>query len=390
MYVEREIGRKFGKIAGIYGVVAVVGARQSGKTTFLKERSRQVNSSYVLFDDPDARALFEDDIKKFEKQYVEGHEVTVLDEVQYCRDAGIKLKYLADKGRKLWVTSSSEIILGKEILSYLVGRVSILRLYPFSLDEFLLSKGQKALTDEILRRNIWEHMTYGGYPKVVLTDDIELKKTILRDLFETMLLKDVARTFSIEDIRTLEDFTRYLAINIGGVLSYEKISREIKTSFQTMKKYLDAMEKSYIIVRVQPYFTNKSKEITKQPKIYFLDTGMRNIVAKEFSADVRGNLFENCVLSELLKLGFVPKCWRSKANAEVDFVIEKDNEIIPIEVKISVDPKNVERSLRSFIISYKPKKAIVIFYKGTKGSLDVNGCKVVFTDMVGMKELLSE
>lgn len=388
MYVEREIKRIFKKVLDAYNIVALVGARQAGKTTFLKENMKQLHSSYVLFDDPDVRALFESDIKKFEKQYVEGYDVAVLDEVQYCKDAGIKLKYLADKGRKIWLTSSSEIILGKEILSYLVGRVSIVRLYPFSLREFLASKSQKEVTSGILERSVWEHMTYGGYPKVVLAEDIETKKILLKDLCDTMILKDVARTFSIEDIRALEEFVKYLSVNMGNILSYETVSNDVKISFQTLKKYLDALEKSYVIVRVPPFYTNKAKEITKQPKAYFIDTGLRNVVAKTFNIEPDGNLFENYILSELIKLGFLPKHWRTKSKAEVDFVIEKGGAIIPIEVKLNAAPGRIERSMRSFIETYKPKTAIIVAYKGTKGSMNVDGCNVVFTDALEMESLL--
>ncbi len=386
MYVEREISKKFRSVAAAYNIVALVGARQSGKTTFLKEQVKQLKSSYVLFDDPDARSLFEEDVKKFERQYVEGYEITVLDEVQYCRDAGSKLKYLADKGRKIWLTSSSEVILGKEILSYLVGRVSILRLYPFSLPEFLLSKGLKELTPDTAQRSIWEHIAYGGYPKAVITQETEMKKTILRDLYDTMILKDVARTFSIEDIRTLEEFAKYLSLNIGSTASYESISSSMGMSFQTLKKYLDAMEKSYVIVRVPPFFRNKSKEITKQPKIYFLDTGLRNALANAFASEPDGRLFENYVLSELIKMGFSPKYWRTKSKAEVDFVIEKDNEAIPIEAKINAEAGKIERSMHSFIETYKPKIAIVVSYKGAKGETNVDGCRMIFTNVLDLRQ----
>lgn len=388
MYVEREIKEIFKKVVGVYNVVAIVGARQAGKTTFLKESVKPVHSSYVFFDDPDARMLFEEDIKKFERQYIEGYEVTVLDEVQYCRETGIKLKYLADTGKKIWITASSEIILGMEILSYLVGRVSIIKLYPFSLQEFLNSKGQIEVTQSILERNIWEHIIYGGYPKVVMTEDPEIKKIILKDLYDTIILKDVAMTFSIEDIRTLEVFAKYLSLNIGGLISYENVSRNVKLSFQTLKKYLDAMEKSYVIIRVPPFYTNKNKEITKQPKIYFVDTGLRNAVARTFSAEINGNLFENYILLELIKMGFAPKYWRTKSKAEVDFVVEKENMIIPIEVKVNAEPGRIERSLRSFIDTYKPKTALVVAYKGEKGEMKVNGCNVIFTDALNMRDLL--
>lgn len=389
MYIEREIKKKFDKIFESYNMVAVVGARQAGKTTFLKKQMTRYNSSYVLFDDPDARSLFEDDVKKFELQFIEGYELSVLDEVQYCKDAGGKLKYLVDSGRKLWITSSSEIILAKEILSFLVGRVSIVKLYPFSFDEFLTAKGQKATTATIVQRAVWEHMQYGGYPKVVLTKDTEMKTTILADLYETMLLKDVARSFSIDDLRTLEEFSKYLAQSIGNILSYGDFSSSLNVSFQTIKKYLDAMEKSYLIKRVYPYFTNKRKEIVKQPKSYFVDTGLRNVIAKQFDVESDGKVFENYVFSELLKIGITPKYWRTKAKAEVDFVIEKDKEVIPLEVKLQADPERIERSLRSFIHQYHPETALVVTYKGKYGSIKIDDCTVHFVDIVGLKKYLT-
>ena len=389
MYIEREIKNRFDKIFKSYNMVAVVGARQSGKTTFLKKQMGQYNSSYVLFDDPDARALFEEDIKKFELQYIEGKELTVLDEIQYCKDAGRKLKYLVDTDRKLWITSSSEIILAKEILSFLVGRVSILKLYPFSLDEFLHAQEQKATTSKIIQRAIWEHMRYGGYPKVVLTKDPEMKKIILADLYETMLLKDVARTFAIDDIRSLEEFSKYLAQSIGNIFSYHDFSSSLHVSFQTIKKYLDAMEKSYLIMRVYPYFTNKLKEIVKQPKLYFVDTGLRNTIAKEFDTEPDGKLFENYVFSEILKLGIIPKYWRTKTKTEVDFVIEKEKEVIPIEVKLQADSSKIERSMRSFINQYHPKTGFVVTYKGKSESININGCKVHFVNVTGLKTHLT-
>jgi hypothetical protein len=388
MYVEREIKNKFDKIIKNYNMVAVVGARQAGKTTFLKKQMKQPKSTYILFDDPDVRSLFDEDVKKFELQYLQGYDLSVLDEVQSCNNAGRKLKYLVDSGRKLWITSSSEVILAKEILSYLVGRISIIKLYPFSYEEFLLAKGQKTMTSGIAQRMMWEHMQYGGYPKVVLTNDTEMKKTILSDLYETMLLKDVARTFSIDDIRSLEEFAKYLALSSGTIISYGALSSSLQLSFRTIKKYLDAMEKSYFIARVYPYFTNKLKEIVKQPKLYFIDTGLRNIIIKNFTAEPDGRLFENYVFTEILKLGAMPKYWRTKMKTEVDFVIEKAHTVIPIEVKLHAEPGKVERGLRSFIEIYQPKTALVITYKGKHGRMNVNGCTVYFTDVAGLKEYI--
>ena len=389
MYIQREIRKKFEKIKKVYPVIALVGARQSGKTTFLKENVSQANFSYLLFDDPDIRELFEKDLKGFEAQYLSKNKVVVLDEIHYCSDAGRKLKYFADSGYTLWITSSSEIILSKEILSFLVGRVSILKLYPFSLGEFLKSKKQKVISDKIVRRMILEHITYGGYPKVVTTEDLEMKKIILKDIYTTLILKDVANTFSINDINSLEKFAKYISYNIGKVVSYESISNNLDMQFQTIKKYLDAMEKSHLIIRVQPFYKNKLKEIVKQPKIFFIDNGLRNAVLNDFRSEIFGNVFENYVLTELLKIGKIPKYWRTKTKAEVDFILENELEVIPIEVKVNASVNKIERSLRSFIKTYNPKRAFVVSYKGKKGEIKVHGCKVIFTDVLELKKLIS-
>ncbi len=391
MYIERDITSHFRKISENYGMVALVGLRQAGKTTFLRHQMRDIEKpSYVLFDDPDAKSLFEEDIKKFKMQYIEGQSLTVLDEVQYCEDAGSKLKYLVDTGSRLWITSSSETLLRTEVLSYLVGRISIIRLYPFTLSEFLRARGQKALTASILQRSVWEHMLYGGFPKVVITKETGMKKIILRDLYETMLLKDVVRTFSIDDIGALERLVSYMAANVGAIVKYESISKQLDISFKTLKRYLDALTQSYFIVLVKPFHTNKSREISKQPKAYFIDLGLRNAVSGRYEPEPDGRLFENYILSELLKMGFMPKYWRTKTKAEVDFIIETGRELIPLEVKLKATPPTVGKGLHSFIERYEPKKAIIVSYAGGSGVTEINGCTVKFMDVMGMEKELDE
>ena len=240
----------------------------------------------------------------------------------------------------------------------------------------------------MLKRSVWEHMTYGGYPKVVTTSENEMKRIILLDLYETMLFKDISRTFSIQDLAALERFVRYLAAGVGALLSYQKVSNELNISFQTIKKYLDAMEKSYLVVPVRPFFTNKKKELIKQPRYYFLDTGLRNAIARSFDTEPDGALFENYVLSELVKMGLSPRYWRTKAKAELDFIVERKGGIIPVEVKLKALPGKIERSLRSFISTYEPEMAVVVSYRGETGTTRVGGCEVVFVDIPGLWKTL--
>lgn len=392
MYVEREITKKFAASSHINNIVAVVGPRQAGKTTFLKAQGAAINAVYLFFDDPDVKELFDTDIKKFENQYLSGSKLTILDEIQYGKDPGRKLKYLADNGRKLWLTSSSQILLGKEVLGWLVGRASIMRLYQFSLNEFISAKGHREITERILSRLVEEHMAYGGYPKVVLENDNSNKEALLRDLYETMVLKDIARSFKIDDINALERLSIYLSHCIGNLLSYASVSKELGMSFQSVKKYLDAMEKSYLIIRIMPFYKNKTKELVKQPKLYFIDTGIRNAIAREFHAnqESKGKLFENYVLSELIKAGSEPKYWQTKAGAEVDFIIQKGTENIPIEVKYTVNSDNIEKGMNSFISSYKPKRAFVVFSEGEKRRINKYGCDIKFVDVKSLLSALND
>ena len=384
MYIKRTLAETVQKYYPHYPIIALVGPRQAGKTTLLRETLSTIgNTGYVSLDDPSARALFNDDFKKFETQYITGHECYGIDEVQYGNNAGINLKYLADSNKKLIITSSTESLLAKEVLSFLVGRVFIAQLYPFSLQEFLEARGQKALDEQTLQRHVWEHFLFGGYPKVVLTDNQEIKRQILLDLYSTMVLKDAANTFAIADVSVLERLARYLSLNIGNIIAVDKISADLSISFPTVKKYLDALEKGYLIKRIGPFFSNKTKEMTKQQKYYFVDTGMANAVAGSYPDNItNGRSFENYVLGELIKSGHMPKYWTTRAGAEVDFVVEINNKPIPIEVKINSGNAHVEQSMRSFISEYSPKNAYVVHYKGISNTVKTEGCHIHFLNVL--------
>ena len=388
MYVERDLRERFERLAKAQDMIALVGPRQSGKTTFLKHLMTRVDSSYVLFDRPVPRRVFEEDVEKFELEYVKGHELAVLDEVQYCEGAGRNLKYLVDSGNRLWITSSSERVLAKEVLAHLVGRVTVMRLMPFDLDEFMRAKGHKVRSGPILEKVVWEHMLYGGYPKIVLTEDARTKVDLLESLFETMILKDVAYTFSIEKVGEMERLVRYLALTPGGPLNRQSLSDSLDLSVPTLVKYLDALEKSYLIVQVPPFFANKLKEITKQPKVYFVDTGLRNVIAGRSSAEPSGHMFENYVMTELMKLGYPPKYWRTRGGAEVDFVLETANGAVPVEVKLKAVKGRISRGMRSFLAAYKPKRAFVVGYQVEEGTQTLKGSRVEFTNIAGLRDAL--
>ena len=176
-------------------------------------------------------------------------------------------------------------------------------------------------------------------------------------------------------------------MSVGGLISYNEISKNINLSFQSIKKYLCALEKSNLMFAAIPFFRNKLKEITKQPKIYFVDSGMKNYTSKKFDSEIDGALFENYVLDELIKTNLIPKYWRSKSGSEVDFVIEKEG-ILPIEVKLT-NPEKIGRGLLSFIKEYKPRKALVIFYKGEEKTIKEENCEIIFTNIINLSKHLT-
>ena len=381
MWIVRNAESLFDRLNATHPIVAVVGPRQAGKTTFLKQQMQKKQAShYVTLDDLSAKTLFDQETpEKFEQQYLDRSRINVLDEVQYGLHPGIKLKHWADQGYKLWISSSSQRLLESSVLSYLAGRVGLLPLYGFDLGEYLLVKNQKAYTQSTLEQVIWEHAVYGSYPHACLTPGPEDKKLILKNLFTTVLLKDTFVTFGVQDQSTLIRLSRYLAVNSACELNYRTAAQAVGISIPTLHKYLEALEKSYLVQRVQPFFTNKNLELVKQPKVYFVDTGMRNAVLDEFPNDLtaHGRLFENYLYSELVKLGYSPQYWKNKNNAEVDFIVHRRGRPVPIEVKLFSEA-NVSRSLRSFIEKYAPSTAYVACYQGEEKTLKIGETPVRF------------
>ena len=141
-------------------------------------------------------------------------------------------------------------------------------------------------------------------------------------------------------------------------------------------------------MRAQPFFANRQKEIVKRPKAYFLDCGLKNAVARNFPAAPDGQALENYVFTELVKAGHAPKYWRTKAGAEVDFVVEIDGKPVPIEAKLAPEEGKVESGLRAFIDSFKPQLAVVVGLRAEKHTLKAGSCRVVFTDVAGLRGAL--
>lgn len=385
MYIKREIEGKIINYLSKREIIAVIGPRQSGKTTMIKQiLSKFDNVNHVTLDDINLLSLFKNDIKSFIELHIKNYKYVFVDEIQYAEDSGKQLKFIYDTmDVKLIVSGSSAAEISIQSLKYLVGRIFVFTLYPFSFKEFLSTKNLKIMElyvkrdygKEIgyeLQKYIQEFLTYGGYPRVVLAEDIEEKKLILANIYNTLLLREIKDLFGLSENEKLIKFIKTLANQIGNLLNYSELSSFTRITFPQVKRYLQILEETFICKRCYSFSSNKRTEIVRTPKIYFLDHGIRNVVNNNFNIDSsdKGALYENLVFSEYLKKSIELKYWRTKSGAEVNFILNNE----PIEIK-SI-PKT-SRSFFSFIKKYHPQNGYIIS-EGEKETIDQDGCRISF------------
>ena len=384
-YVKREIEEEIQQYIDAQEIIAVVGPRQAGKTTLFKKFQKDLeNSNYISFEDRDILRVFEEDEKEFAEIYLEEYDYLLIDEFQYANQGGKKLEYLYDEypEKKIMITGSSAADMTIEGLKYLTGRVLKFNLYPFSFREFLKyrneelynvfekreqklqewikGEGELSLTEatleklEALRK---EYAVYGGYPRVVLSDSEEEKKKVLDNIVETYLIREIGDVLNISDDREMKDLMRILALQMGEKTKYNKVSQRTGINYNKLKERLNVLEHTFVLEQVRPFYTNKQKEISKQPKIYFYDNGFRNTLINNFQelemrndqGELNENFFFTQARTEL-------KYWRTKSRAEVDFVKE-NQEINAFEIKTA--PKTT-KSIRSFQEKYSPENMVVM------------------------------
>ncbi len=301
-----------------------------------------------------------------------------MDEVQNLPDAGKIIKLLFDKYHervKFILTGSSGLDI-RNIGGALVGRMVLFEMHPFSFSEFLDAKHSKlkayhdehrivlskhceieanVVVDE-LNELLEEYMIYGGYPRIVMIDNIDKKRILLEQLVTSLIEKDVLKVygqaFRLDALRVM----KFLAHNCCHLVNYDDISNQMGIELNKVKKTVDILVDIHVIVLVRPFFKNITTELRKKPKVCFIDCGFRNVLAEEMIfARERGFLLENFVFSQALRNSKKLNYWRTKSKAEVDFIVDG----IPVEVKSG---GRKTRSLISYLNSYEPKTAYIVDY----------------------------
>lgn len=329
-------------------VIIITGARQVGKTTLLNmlTEGEQNNSVYLNCDEPDIRSLLTDATSTKLKSIVGSKKFILIDEAQRVKNIGITLKLFVDqlKERQVIVTGSSALELSNEISEPLTGRKYEFNLYPFSWSELVDANGYIE-TNRLLE----ERILYGMYPEITQTTNN--KKELLKNLAESYLFKDVLAFKDLRKPELLEKLIKSLALQIGNQVSYHELSKSLKVDNETIARYIELLEKAFVIFRLSPYSRNLRSEITRMRKVYFFDTGIRNVLINNFNPlELRqdtGALWENFLISEKLKNNKNGNkdvnmyFWRTQQKQEIDYLEEYNNQLFAYELKWSSKSKKI-------------------------------------------------
>ena len=331
--IPRQAAPVLQKLALGYPILAITGPRQAGKTTLAQ--TTFPDKRYLSLEDPDQRAFAEEDPRAFLARLPQG---AILDEAQRCPALFSYLQTRVDAEKKMGqfvLTGSQQFGLLSNITQTLAGRVGMVQLLPFSLQE--MQRGELAIND--LDDLMWR----GMYPPV---HDRQLApEQWFANYLVTYVERDVRQLIEVQNLSLFQRFIKLCAARCGQLLNLSSLASDCGVSHKTVRAWISVLEASYVVFLLQPHHQNFGKRLVKTPKLYFVDTGLAAFLLgirdpQHLSIhSARGALFENFVISELLKRRYnqgLPSnlfFWRNNAGDEVDLVIEQGEQLIPVEIK---------------------------------------------------------
>ena len=324
--------------------VIIYGPRRAGKTTLLKTYLDSCGLRFRLETGDDIRIrhlLGSGDLKQI-VSFAEGFDLVAIDEAQEIAGIGMGLKILVDHlpNLRIIATGSSSFDLAGAVGEPLTGRKRTLTLFPIAQMEL-----RRRFNHYDLNQRQAEFLIYGSYPEIVMTEGRKEKIALLEELSGSYLLKDVLALERIRSSRTLVDLLKLIAFQVGSEVSLNELATQVKLDIKTVARYLDILEKAFVIVRVGGFSRNLRNEVTRKAKYYFLDNGIRNAVIGHYnlldSRDDIGALWENFIITERLKKRSYTGIygtfhfWRTYNGQEIDYVEDRDGGLFGFECKWS-------------------------------------------------------
>ena len=334
----------------------IIGPRQVGKTTLILQELQ--GQDYLFFDgdDPSDRQLLKEPNTEQIRELIGNKKIVFVDEAQRIDGIGLTLKILIDqfKDVQLWISGSSSFTLAHELNEPLTGRKWKYELLPISWEEFEAQLGYLKAEKQLSSR-----MIYGFYPDVLNHPGEEHE--ILKNLVDSYLYRDILSYAEIRKPEVLDKLVRALAFQVGNEISYNELSQLVEIDKNTVKRYIDILEKGYVIFILSSFSRNLRNEIRSSKKIYFYDNGIRNMIIGNFNdlsqrQDV-GKLWENFLISERVKQNKYKMSlarsyfWRTHQQQEIDYVEDLSGEIYGYEFKWN--PNKKVKLSKSFVEKYK-------------------------------------
>ena len=354
-FIEKQL------LAGLRGgkVIGLLGARRVGKTVLMKKIKDALAKKKVLMvygENLDAIEALSSQRLNVLERLIKGYDHLFIDEAQGIPNIGQNLKLLVDNFPKLsiFVTGSSSFDLKSKIGEPLVGRSLFLHLYPFAQLE-LQAEGDYLSNKEKLE----ERLIYGSYPQVVTAKSIKEKIEQLEAIRDGYLLKDILALDNIKNSLFIFNLLRLLAFQIGQDVSFSELASNLNVNKKTVMRYLELLEKTFVIFSLQGFSKNLRKEYTKSPRFYFCDNGIRNVIISNFNhlnlRDDVGKLWENyCMVERIKKTSYENRhCnryfWRTYDQKEIDLIEEKNGKLYGFEFKWG---KGKVKTPKAFIEAY--------------------------------------
>lgn len=376
--IDRKLSKNIQTLLGGKKAIVVIGARQVGKSTLLGQMlGDRKDVIWMNGDDMDVQELFRDISSTRLRAILANNKFLVIDEAQRIPDVGLRIKLITDQVPDVQVvaTGSSSFELTAKVNEALTGRKREFKMFPLTFGEMVAHTN---LLEEL--RMIPHRMVYGYYPEVVCNPGDE--HNTLKELSDSYLYKDILSLDNVNKPDKLVRLLKALAMQIGSQVSYNEVGNMIGLDSKTVEKYVDILEKCFIIFRLGSFSRNLRNELKASRKIYFWDLGIRNALIGNLSQvenryDI-GELWENFVIAERLKQlsynnSFAQSWfWRTRQQNEIDYIEEENGVLQTYEFKWNVNKANV-KCPESFRVSYPDAIFKVITPKNIDEFLDVNG-----------------